>query len=93
MSGRPLTYCRSLNFRNANGGKNGYSIDIEVPGKEVLETFEDRGIEAPGIWNIPVCSMEEVQENYYNWATGWGGPGDDNPTSPVTTRCRGLSGV
>ncbi|KAH7146209.1 hypothetical protein EDB81DRAFT_842443 [Dactylonectria macrodidyma] len=45
----------SINSKNTNGGKNGLTIDIEAPGKEVLETFVDRGIEAPAL------------ENYYMW--------------------------
>ncbi|KAH7129386.1 hypothetical protein B0J13DRAFT_645277 [Dactylonectria estremocensis] len=57
----------SINSKNTNGGKNGPTIDIEAPGKELLETFVDRGIEAPGIWNIPVCPVEEALENYYMW--------------------------
>ncbi|KAH7150156.1 hypothetical protein B0J13DRAFT_583488 [Dactylonectria estremocensis] len=57
----------SINSNAANGGKNGFKADVQAPGKQVLETFLDRGIEAPGIFNIPICSMEEVIENYYMW--------------------------
>ncbi|KPM46037.1 hypothetical protein AK830_g415 [Neonectria ditissima] len=58
----------SINTKEANGGNNGgYKIGIEAPGKKVLETFIDKGIESPGIWNFPICSMEEVVENYYRW--------------------------
>ncbi|KPM36725.1 hypothetical protein AK830_g9855 [Neonectria ditissima] len=57
----------SINSNAANSGKNGLHIDMEAPGKEVLETFLDRGIESQGIWNIPICPTEEVVENYYQW--------------------------
>ncbi|KAK7420361.1 hypothetical protein QQX98_002784 [Neonectria punicea] len=58
----------SINTKEANGGKNGgYKINIEAPGKKVLESFLEKGIESPGIWNFPICSMEEVIENYYRW--------------------------
>ncbi|KAF7555590.1 hypothetical protein G7Z17_g2070 [Cylindrodendrum hubeiense] len=57
----------SINSKAANGDRNGLKVDVQAPGKEVLESYVDRGIEAPGIFNIPICPMEEAMENYYMW--------------------------
>ncbi|KAF4983927.1 hypothetical protein FDECE_17192 [Fusarium decemcellulare] len=58
----------SINTKNANGGKNGgIKLDVENPSKDTLQSFLDNGVEAPGIWNIPICPMEEILENYYLW--------------------------
>jgi hypothetical protein len=57
---------RSLNSKNANGGKNGFKLNVQnEPSREVLESLAGSGIEAPGVFNIPICSM--VIENYYLW--------------------------
>ncbi|KAG5749535.1 hypothetical protein H9Q69_003283 [Fusarium xylarioides] len=58
----------SLNSKAANGGKNGFKLDLgDEPSREVLDSLAGSGIEAPGVFNIPICSMDEVIENYYLW--------------------------
>ncbi|KAF4451151.1 hypothetical protein F53441_5850 [Fusarium austroafricanum] len=62
----------SLNSREANGGKNGFKLNLgNEPSREVLDSLAGKGIEAPGVFNIPICSMAEVIENYYIWYSGW----------------------
>ncbi|KAM0429644.1 hypothetical protein ACHAPT_006249 [Fusarium lateritium] len=56
-----------INSKNANGGENGFKLDMNDPSRETLESLAGTGIEAPGIFNIPICSMDEVIENYYQW--------------------------
>ncbi|UPK95518.1 hypothetical protein LCI18_006453 [Fusarium solani-melongenae] len=56
----------SINSEKANGGRNaGPRPNGENPSRETLQSFLDNGLEAPGIWNIPICPMEEALENYY----------------------------
>ncbi|KAM0354256.1 hypothetical protein ACHAPU_001300 [Fusarium lateritium] len=74
---------RSLNSKAANGGKNGFKLDIgDEPSREVLESLAGGGIEAPGVFNIPICSMDEVIENYYQWYSGWHDDMTNFPCNP-----------
>ncbi|KAJ3546860.1 hypothetical protein NM208_g1796 [Fusarium decemcellulare] len=57
----------SINSKNANGGKNGFKLDMNEPSRETLESLAGTGIESPGVFNIPICSMDEVMENYLQW--------------------------
>lgn len=68
---------RSLNTKNYDGP----TLNPEEPTTETLESFVELGVEAPGIWNIPICSMGDVQQNYYNLYTGDEGPAN-NPNFP-----------
>ncbi|KAF4986951.1 hypothetical protein FDECE_15682 [Fusarium decemcellulare] len=63
----------SINSKNANGGKNGFKLDMNEPSRETLESLAGTGIESPGVFNIPICSMDEVMENYLQWY------GNDHP--------------
>ncbi|KFY97907.1 hypothetical protein V498_01794 [Pseudogymnoascus sp. VKM F-4517 (FW-2822)] len=69
----------SLNTKNNDGP----TLNPEEPAYETLESFVELGVEAPGIWNIPICSMDDVQQNYYNWYTG----GDEGPANNPNFPC------
>lgn len=76
-------YHRSLNSKAANGGKNGFKLDLgDEPSREVLDSLAGSGIEAPGVFNIPICSMDEVIENYYQWFSGWHDDMTNFPCNP-----------
>lgn len=57
----------SLNTWEAGGRRNGHGPPELTA--EFMQTLEDKGIRAPGVFSIPVCSMEEVQRNWK--AAGW----------------------
>jgi hypothetical protein len=57
----------SLNTWEAGGRRNGNGPPELTA--EFMQTLEDKGIRAPGVFSIPVCSMEEVQRNWK--AAGW----------------------
>ena len=61
-----------MNTWIANGRKNG------APAPELttdfFDTIEAKGLVAPGMFNIPVCGMEEARANWesaYNGAAPW----------------------
>jgi hypothetical protein len=51
---------------NDNGKKNGWA-SVDPTTADGLNTIYDKGINAPGMVNIPVCSMEEAFNNAYNY--------------------------
>ncbi|KAK0105523.1 hypothetical protein ONS96_004909 [Cadophora gregata f. sp. sojae] len=62
----------SIATYNKNGGQNGFkgwNLDSSSESLQYLNFVVDGGIRAPGFWNIPICSAEEVMINFEKaWA-------------------------
>jgi hypothetical protein len=54
----------SLNTFEANGKKNGGTPSNPDIGTETLNGIQDMEIRAPGIMNIPVCTIAEARSNW-----------------------------
>jgi hypothetical protein len=63
---------RSIATWESNGRKNGF-VQRELT-DELLDIAERDNIRAPGMFNIPICSMVEARvnwENVYNSGSVW----------------------
>jgi hypothetical protein len=58
---------RSVFAWKAAGGKNGQKLNPTAPG--ALKMLAEMGINAPGVFSLPVCSGDEAHIN-------WGRDGD-----------------